>query len=71
MFPPHRPALRPGLASTTKTLRASDFIAAHDDEKDMGILAKTARKMSPDGLAAAQKLTLDERLGSLLVKALG
>ena len=50
---------------------ASDFIAGHDDEKVMGILAKTARKMSPDGLAAAQKLTLDDRLGSLLVKALG
>ena len=49
---------------------AGDFIAGHDDEKVMGILAKTARKMSPDGLAAAQKLTLDERLGSLLVKAL-
>lgn len=49
---------------------ASDFIAAHDDEKVIGILAKTARKMSPDGLAAAQKLTLDERLGTLLVKAL-
>jgi len=50
---------------------ASDFIADHDDEKVLGILAKTARKMSPDGLAAAGKLTLDDRLGSLLVKALG
>jgi hypothetical protein len=34
------------------------------------ILAKTARKMSPLGLAAAGKLTLDARLAKLLTQAL-
>ncbi len=49
---------------------APDFIAPHDDEKVIGILAKTARKMSPEGLAAAGKLPLSGRLAQLLEQAL-
>ena len=49
---------------------AVDFIAKHDDAKVLDILAKTARKMSADGLAAAAKLPLDGRLAQLLGKAL-
>jgi hypothetical protein len=49
---------------------AAEFIAAHDDQKVIGILAKTARKMSDKGLAAAAKLALEERLARLLRAAL-
>ncbi len=49
---------------------AADFIASHEDPKVVDILAKTARKMSPDGLAAATKLDLEARLSRLLGKAL-
>lgn len=49
---------------------ALDFIAKHDDDKVRGILAKTARKMSPRGLAAAARLSLDPRLSRLLGEAL-
>jgi len=49
---------------------APDFIAKHDDEKVRDILAKTARKMSARGLAAAAKLDLDARLARLLGEAL-
>ena len=37
---------------------ADAFIAKHDDAKVRDILAKTARKMSPAGLAAAGALSL-------------
>ena len=50
---------------------APDFIARHDDDKVRGILAKTAVKMSPRGLAAAGKLQLEARLQRLLREALG
>lgn len=50
---------------------APAFIAKHDDAKVVDILVKTARKMSPEGLAAAGRYPLDERLGRLLVQALG
>jgi hypothetical protein len=50
---------------------AAEFIAGHGDEKVVAILAKTAKKMSERGLAAAAELTLDERLSRLLTKALG
>ncbi len=50
---------------------APEFIAQHDDEKVRDILAKTAKKMSPRGLAEAGKLKLDERLERLLGEALG
>ncbi len=50
---------------------AADFIDKHDDEKVIGILEKTARKMSPQGLTAAAELELSDRLGSLLLTALG
>jgi hypothetical protein len=49
---------------------ATEFIASHDDEKVIGILAKTAKKMSERGLQAAAKLELDERLSRLLIQAL-
>ena len=49
---------------------APEFIALHDDAKVRNILAKTARKMSPVGLAEAGKLTLDARLAKLLTEAL-
>ncbi len=47
---------------------ASDFIAQHQDDKVADILRKTARKMSPDGIAAATRLSLSERLGRLLTR---
>ena len=49
---------------------AGDFIAPHDDAKVKDILAKTARKMSPEGLAAATKLSLPDRLADLLRQTL-
>ncbi len=49
---------------------APEFIAKHDDDKVRDILAKTARKMSPRGIAEAAKLTLDARLRRLLGEAL-
>ena len=49
---------------------AAEFIALHDDDKVRDILTKTARKMSPLGLAEAGKLTLDARLAKLLRQAL-
>ena len=49
---------------------APEFIALHEDDKVRDILAKTARKMSPTGLAEAGKLTLEPRLAKLLTEAL-
>ncbi|MFT3987140.1 DUF4202 domain-containing protein [Aestuariivirga sp.] len=49
---------------------APEFIAKHPDDKVRDILAKTARKMSAEGLAAASQLTLDPRLSRLLGEAL-
>ncbi len=49
---------------------AAAFIAKHEDGKVVDILAKTARKMSPQGLAAAGKLPLEGRLARLLGVAL-
>ncbi len=49
---------------------AADFIAQHEDEKVTRILAKTAKKMSPEGLAAVGSLKLPERLNHLLTAAL-
>jgi Domain of unknown function (DUF4202) len=49
---------------------AEAFIARHDDAKVRDILAKTARKMSPAGLAAAAALSLPPRLARLLGEAL-
>ena len=45
---------------------AEEFIAKHDDQKVIDILQKTARKMSAEGVEAATKLALPERLGKLL-----
>lgn len=50
---------------------AEPFIAKHDDDKVRDILAKTARKMSPRGLAAAARVEMGERLHRLLCEALG
>ncbi len=49
---------------------AGVFIAKHEDEKVIRILAKTARKMSPEGLVAAGNLKLSDRLSALLTAAL-
>ena len=49
---------------------ADAFIAKHDDDKVRDILAKTAKKMSPRGLAAAAQVPMGERLKRLLVQAL-
>jgi hypothetical protein len=49
---------------------AAEFIADHADDKVVDILAKTARKMSADGLAAAARLPLQDRLARLLGQAL-
>lgn len=49
---------------------ADAFIAKHDDAKVRDILAKTAHKMSPAGLAAAGALSLPPRLARLLGEAL-
>lgn len=49
---------------------AEPFIAKHDDDKVRDILAKTARKMSPEGLAAAGHVPMGERLQRLLGEAL-
>lgn len=49
---------------------AEPFIAKHPDEKVKDILAKTAKKMSDQGLAAAGKVPMSERLGRLLTEAL-
>lgn len=50
---------------------AEPFIARHEDGKVRDILAKTAQKMSPEGLAAAGNVPMGERLGRLLAEALG
>jgi hypothetical protein len=50
---------------------AAAFIAKHDDAKVVDILAKTAAKMSKEGLAAACGLALPERLARLMGIALG
>jgi hypothetical protein len=49
---------------------AADFIAPHDDAKVIDILAKSAKKMSRDGIAAAGTLSLPARLARLLSQAL-
>lgn len=50
---------------------ADAFIAKHDDAKVRDILAKTARKMSPEGLAAAAQVAMGARLARLLGEAAG
>jgi hypothetical protein len=49
---------------------ADAFIAPHDDEKVIDILAKTARKMSPTGIQAAAVIPISDRLSTLLTAAL-
>lgn len=49
---------------------AEAFIAKHADDKVRDILAKTAKKMSPRGLAAAGAIAMPDRLGRLLAEAL-
>lgn len=49
---------------------AARFIARHDDDKVISILAKTATKMSPEGLSAAKRFTLPDRLSRLLGRAM-
>lgn len=49
---------------------AEAFIAKHDDGKVRDILAKTAKKMSAAGLAAAGQVKMNDRLARLLTEAL-
>lgn len=49
---------------------AEPFIARHEDDKVRDILAKTAKKMSAAGLAAAGAVPMGERLKRLLGEAL-
>lgn len=48
----------------------ADFASRHDDAKLLGVLAKTAKKMSPDAIQRAQELPLDEDARALLARAL-
>ncbi len=47
-----------------------DFSRLHDEEKIVGILRKTWKKMSAQGREAARKIPLDASAGELLEKAL-
>jgi len=49
---------------------APEFIARYDDAKVRDILQKTAKKMSPAGLAAAGAIRMETRLVRLLTEAL-
>ena len=49
---------------------AEAFIAKHDDDKVRDILAKTAKKMSARGLAAAGSVAMGDRLKRLLGRRL-
>jgi hypothetical protein len=50
---------------------AEPFISKHEDDKVRDILAKTAKKMSERGLAAAARVPMGERLARLLGEAVG
>ena len=47
----------------------SDFVPKHDEEKLLGVLRKTWRKMSDDGRRAAQALDLPAELTALVERA--
>ena len=47
-----------------------DFAGKHDDEKVIGILRKTVRKMSPAGISAINLVPLSKRTGLLVSQAL-
>lgn len=49
---------------------AADLFERYEDDKVVDILEKTARKMSAEGLAAAGRLELGERLSRLMDRAL-
>jgi hypothetical protein len=69
-FDPDVQALEDVICLVFLAHEAEPFIAKHDDEKVWSILAKTARKMSPEGLVAAGALHLTGRLSRLLGEAL-
>jgi hypothetical protein len=69
-FDPEAQALEDVICLVFLKYEAPEFIAKHADDKVRDILAKTAKKMSPKGLAEAGKLKLDERLSRLLTEAL-
>jgi hypothetical protein len=48
----------------------ADFATRHDDAKLLGVLAKTAKKMSPDAVARVHELRLDDGARALLARAL-
>ncbi|MEQ8840006.1 MAG: DUF4202 domain-containing protein [Acidimicrobiales bacterium] len=51
----------------TQFLSTADKLA--DDEKMVEVVAKTLRKMSADGIAAAQTIDLDERSAAIVARA--
>ncbi len=69
-FDPEVQALEDVVCLVFLTHYAADFIAKHEDDKVVSILAKTAAKMSQEGLEAAARLPLPERLARLLGEAL-
>ncbi len=48
----------------------ADFIAKHTDEKVIGIIQKTWKKMSSEGHALAQKINFSDRGAKLIAQAL-
>lgn len=52
----------------TQFLATADKLA--DDDKMVGVVAKTLRKMSPSGHAAAATIELDERSASIVQRAI-
>jgi hypothetical protein len=48
----------------------TDFATRHDDAKLLGVLAKTAQKMSPGAVARVHELPLDDGARALLARAL-
>lgn len=48
-----------------------EFASRHDDEKVIGILRKTIKKITPRCLEEASKLKVSQRIQELLLKAVG
>lgn len=68
---PEVQTLEDALCLVTLELQLDDLIARTDEQKMLGILQKTWRKMSPAARQLALKLPLSRQAGSLLAEALG
>ena len=62
--------LEDGLCLVFLQFQLDDIMARHPESKVIGILTKTARKMSPVGLAAAGRLHYSEEGQAILAKVL-